>query len=57
MMDCQDQAKDLMSPGIEHNPSQMHKVEESLLNCMSKSVDQHIQLLKPMKKRIAEQLK
>jgi hypothetical protein len=57
MMDCQDLAKDLMSPGIENNPSKMHKVEESLLNCMSKAVDQHIQLLKPMKKRIAEQLK
>lgn len=57
MMDCQDQAKDLMSPGIENNPSKMQKVEESLLNCMSKAVDQHIQLLKPMKKRIAEQLK
>lgn len=57
MMDCQDQAKDLMSPGMENNPRQMQKVEDSLLKCMGKAVDQHIELLKPMKKRIVDQLK
>jgi len=56
-MDCQDQAKDLISPGMENNPKQMQKVEDSLLKCMSKAVDQHIALLKPMKDRIVNQLK
>lgn len=57
MMDCQDEAKDLISPGMEQDPSKMQKVEDSLLKCMSKAVDQHIALLKPLKKRIIQQLK
>lgn len=56
-MDCQDQAKDLITPGMDSDSKQMQKVEESLLRCMSNAVDQHIALLKPMKKRIVEQLK
>ena len=57
MMDCQDNAKDMISPGMQDNPKQMQKVEDSLLKCMSKVVDQHIALLKPMQKRIISQLK
>jgi hypothetical protein len=57
MMDCQDNAKDMLSPGMENDPKQMQKVEDSLLQCMSKAVDQHIALLKPMQTRIISQLK
>lgn len=55
MMDCQDDAKDQMTPNMD--PSKMQKVEDSLLKCMTKAVDQHIALLQPMKKRIVQQLK
>ena len=57
MMECQDSAKDMMYPGIENDAKKMGKVEDSLLACMSKTVDTHINLLKPMKQRIEAQLK
>lgn len=57
MMDCQDRTKDMMYPGIENDAKKMVKVEESLLACISKTVDAHINLLKPMRQRIESQLK
>jgi hypothetical protein len=56
MMECQDKAKDMMYPGIENDAKKMGKVEETLLACMSKTVDNHIGLLQPLKKRIQGQL-
>jgi len=57
MMECQDKAKDMMYPGIENDAKKMAKVEDTMLACMSKTVDTHIGLLKPMRQRIESQLK
>jgi len=56
MMLCQDEARDLMTPDIQSNPKQMKKMEDKIVNCMSKTVNHHIGLLNPLKKRIAGQL-
>ena len=57
MADCQDKARDMIKPGQEENPRQIQKVEDALIKCMGKTVDEHIALLKPMKARIIAQLK
>ena len=57
MAECQEKARDMMTPGIENDARKMSKVEDTLINCMSKQVDEHIQLLKPMKERIITGLK
>lgn len=57
MQECQEKARDMMIPGIENDSRQMQKVEDVLINCMSKQVDVHIKLLNPMKDRIAAALK
>lgn len=57
MQECQERARDLLTPGMENNPKQIAKVEDTLINCMSKQVDEHILLLKPMKERITAALK
>jgi hypothetical protein len=57
MQECQDKARDLMVPGYENDAKKMNKVEEALIGCMSKTVDEYIGKLKPMKDRIAAQLK
>lgn len=57
MQDCHDKARDVMTPGYEQDMKKLQKVEDTLLQCMSKTVDEHILLLKPMKQRMAQQLK
>jgi hypothetical protein len=57
MQECQEKSRDMMVPGIENDAKKMAKVEDVLINCMSKQVDEHIKLLKPMKERIAAALK
>jgi hypothetical protein len=57
MAECQDKARDLMVPGYEKDAKRMQRVEDTLLSCMATTVDQHIQLLKPMKDRIGSALK
>jgi len=57
MMDCQDQARDMIKPGMEQDPRQLTIVENHVLKCMSKTVDSHIKLLRPMKERCVGQLK
>jgi hypothetical protein len=57
MMDCQDQARDMIKPGMENESSSMTKIEDHVLKCMSKTVDNHITLLKPMKERLVGELK
>eukprot|EP00586_Coscinodiscus_wailesii_P018455 CAMPEP_0172497740 /NCGR_PEP_ID=MMETSP1066-20121228/104420_1 /TAXON_ID=671091 /ORGANISM="Coscinodiscus wailesii, Strain CCMP2513" /LENGTH=147 /DNA_ID=CAMNT_0013270679 /DNA_START=121 /DNA_END=561 /DNA_ORIENTATION=- len=52
MMQCQDDARDLVTKDIQDDPAQMKKFEKSLISCISKTVDHHITLLGPMKKRI-----
>jgi len=57
MAECQDKARDMMKPGYENDAKQMAKVEDVLLGCISKTVDEYIGKLKPLKERIAAQLK
>ena len=57
MQECQEKARDMMKPGMEDDPHTMGKVEEALISCMAKQVDEHIKLLKPMKERITSALK
>ena len=57
MVDCQDQARDMIKPGMDDDPQGLAKVEEEMLKCMSKVVDSHIKLLNPMKERIVGELK
>jgi hypothetical protein len=51
MQECQEKARDLVKPGYENDPNQISKVEQALISCMSKQVNEHIKLLKPMKDR------
>jgi hypothetical protein len=57
MQECQERTRDMMTPGIENDSRKMQKVEDTLINCMSKQVDDHIKLLNPMKDRITTALK
>lgn len=57
MQECQEKARDMMSPGMENDPKKIQKMEDTLINCMSKQVDHHITLLKPMEGRITAALK
>ena len=57
MMDCQDQARDMIKPGFENDAAALAKVEDHVLTCMSKTVDNHIKLLQPMKDRIIGEVK
>lgn len=57
MQECQERARDMMVPGMETDPKKMARVEEALIDCMAKQVEEHIKLLKPMKDRITATLK
>lgn len=53
MQECQEKARDMITPGGQVDS----KIENALINCMSKQVDEHIKLLKPMNNRISGALK
>ena len=57
MGECQEKARDLMTPGFENDARKTAKVENALINCMAKTVDEHIALLNPMKDRIIASFK
>ncbi|KAL3910562.1 MAG: hypothetical protein SGILL_007647 [Bacillariaceae sp.] len=57
MQECQEKARDMIKPGMESDPNKMAKVENALIDCMGRQVDEHIKLLKPMKDRITAALK
>mmetsp|Transcript_2017 Transcript_2017/g.4327 ORF Transcript_2017/g.4327 Transcript_2017/m.4327 type:complete len:153 (-) Transcript_2017:420-878(-) len=57
MQECQEKARDLITPGIENDSYAMSKVETALITCMEKQVNEHIKLLQPMKARITSVLK
>lgn len=57
MAECQDKARDMIKPGYENDAKKMGQVEDVLIGCMAKTVDQYIGMLKPMKDRVASQLK
>lgn len=56
MMECNDKANDLMTPGAQNDPKQMKKIEDVAIKCISKTVDEYVGLLKPMRKRVSTQL-
>lgn len=57
MQECQNKARDAMVAGYEKDAKKMQKIENVLLECMESTVNEYIQMLKPMKERIASQLK
>uniref|UniRef100_A0A7S2RM31 Protein FAM136A n=1 Tax=Eucampia antarctica TaxID=49252 RepID=A0A7S2RM31_9STRA len=57
MMQCNDQANDMITPDMQDNPAKMKKVEDTVLKCIAKTVDNSIEMLGPMKKRMAAKLK
>ena len=57
MTECQYQAQDMMKPGYENDAKAMTKVEDSLLSCMEKTVNEYIGKLKPLEQRVADQMK
>jgi Eukaryotic protein of unknown function (DUF842) len=57
MTECQERARDKITPGMDNDPSKIAALEQDLLKCMSQQVDEHIKLLKPMKDRIVANLK
>lgn len=57
MAECQDKARDWMLPGFENDAKKMTKVEEKLIECMTKTVDEYIALLQPLQERIQSNLK
>jgi bacterioferritin (cytochrome b1) len=57
MAECQERARDMLQPGMENDARKMAKVEDTLLQCISKTVDEHISMLQPMQDRIKSALK
>lgn len=57
MQECQDKARDYMKPGFENDAKMTQKVEDVLLSCMESTTKEYIGMLKPLKNRIASQLK
>ena len=56
MMQCNDEAQAMITPDVQKDARKMKKVEDKILSCISKTVEHHIQLLGPMKKRIKSEL-
>lgn len=56
-MQCNDDASAMITPDVQNDARKMKKVEDSVLNCISKTVDAHIKQLGPMKQRVESQLK
>eukprot|EP00550_Attheya_septentrionalis_P002621 CAMPEP_0198288342 /NCGR_PEP_ID=MMETSP1449-20131203/6867_1 /TAXON_ID=420275 /ORGANISM="Attheya septentrionalis, Strain CCMP2084" /LENGTH=154 /DNA_ID=CAMNT_0043986457 /DNA_START=98 /DNA_END=562 /DNA_ORIENTATION=+ len=56
MMQCNDDAQGMITPGMQDDAKAMKKVEDTVLKCISKTVDTHIASLKPLKERITANL-
>lgn len=57
MMQCNDQANEMITPDMQDNPAKMRKVEETVLKCIAQTVEKSIANLNPMKQRLAASLK
>ncbi len=57
MASCQDEASAMITPQVQNDARKMKKVEEALLKCISKTVDDQVKALKPMRQRIEAHLK
>lgn len=52
MMSCNDEASAMITPDVQRDARKMKKVEDKVLSCISKAVDDHVKQLGPMKQRI-----
>jgi urease gamma subunit len=57
MMQCNDEASAMITPAVQKDARKMKKVEDTVLKCMSKVVDEQVMRLGPMKERIQQGLK
>ena len=57
MMQCNDEAQDMMTPDVQNNARKMKKIEDTVLKCISGVVDKNVTALKPMRERIQSQIK
>uniref|UniRef100_A0A6U0IBM4 Protein FAM136A n=1 Tax=Minutocellus polymorphus TaxID=265543 RepID=A0A6U0IBM4_9STRA len=57
MMQCNDEAQDMMTPDVQNNARKMKKIEDTVLNCISGVVQKNVGALKPMRERIESQIK
>lgn len=56
MVNCQDEANDMVTPDVHSNPEKMRKIEDKMGNCFAKAMNSHIYMIGDMKKRIISQL-
>ena len=56
MVNCQDEANDMVTPDVHNNPDKMRKIEEKMGHCFAKAMNSHISIIDDMKKRIINQL-
>lgn len=52
MMQCNDEASAMITPAVQNDARKMRKVEDKVLYCIKKTVDDHVKQLGPMKQRI-----
>ena len=57
MMQCNDEAQDMMTPDVQNNARKMKKIKDSVLKCISGVVEKNVGALKPMRERIESQIK
>mmetsp|Transcript_19951 Transcript_19951/g.24617 ORF Transcript_19951/g.24617 Transcript_19951/m.24617 type:complete len:152 (-) Transcript_19951:826-1281(-) len=57
MMQCNDDASAMITPDVQKDSRKMKKVEDTILKCISKTVDNQMKQLQPMRQRVASQLK
>ena len=57
MTQCSDDAAAVITPDVQKDARKMKKVEDTVIKCISKTVDSHVEMLNPMKKRIIAELK
>ncbi len=57
MTQCNDDASAMITPDVQRDARKMKKVEDTVLSCISKTVDNQLKQLGPMKQRVASQLK
>jgi urease gamma subunit len=57
MVQCNEEAVAMITPAVQKDARKMKKVEDTVLKCMSRTVDENIKHLGPMKHRIEAGLK
>lgn len=57
MMQCNDEASAMITPAVQNDARKMQQVEDTVLLCITKTVDHHIKQLSPMKQRMEAAIK